>query len=167
MARCFWILRISLGEMYHRLRRASLRIRSCITSFLNLLSRFSCDSPSRRLTVANPLTSFLPPDTLGRPSVPDIKTRPAHHALDSSRALTTLAVELSPMPDLKTLVLYLSSRRGCGVTGIRQSTWPLLSLAGPPWRPQTFASLRPPPIQVQMLLHYTRFLALRQSWRLC
>ncbi len=62
MARCFWILRISLGEIYHRLRRASLRIRSCMTSFLKRFRRLSCDSPSLKDTVANTLTSFLLPD---------------------------------------------------------------------------------------------------------
>ena len=64
MARCFWILRISLGEMYHRFRRASLRIRSCMTSLRKRLSRLSCDSPSLNVTVANRLTSF-PPDESG------------------------------------------------------------------------------------------------------
>jgi len=59
MARCFCIRRISLGEMYHRFRRASLRIRSCMTDFLKRLSRLSCDSPSRKVTVANTPTSFL------------------------------------------------------------------------------------------------------------
>ena len=49
--------------MYHRLRRASLRIRSCMTSFLKRLSKFSWDSPSRKLTVANTLTSFLIADS--------------------------------------------------------------------------------------------------------
>jgi hypothetical protein len=62
MARCFCIRRISLGEMYQRFRRASLRIRSCMTDFLKRLSRLSCDSPSRKVTVANTPTSFLLPD---------------------------------------------------------------------------------------------------------
>lgn len=55
--------RISLGEMYHRFRLASLRIRSCMTSLRKRLSKLSCDSPSFRVTVAKLLTSFPPDDS--------------------------------------------------------------------------------------------------------
>jgi hypothetical protein len=67
MARCLWIRRFSLGEMYQRLRRTSLRIRSCMTDFLNRLSRASCDSPSLKVTVANTFTSFHPSISMSIP----------------------------------------------------------------------------------------------------
>jgi len=52
--------------MYQRFRLASLRIRSCMTSFLKRLSKLSWDSPSLKVTVANRLTSFLPDKSAGK-----------------------------------------------------------------------------------------------------
>ena len=92
MARCLCIRRISLGEMYQRLRRASLRIRSFMTCFLKRFSKASCDSPSLRLTVANALTP-LQSAHLDRPTLRPGHTKPGFltHLLDGSRADTDLA----------------------------------------------------------------------------
>jgi hypothetical protein len=75
MARCFWMRRFSLGETYQRLRRTSLRIRSCMTVFLKRLSRASCDSPSRSVTVANVFTPFPSSNPAQRTCTSDPKNR--------------------------------------------------------------------------------------------
>ncbi len=96
MARCLCIRRISLGEMYQRFRRASLRIRSFMTCFLKRFSKASCDSPSLKLTVAKALTS-LQPTHLNSPAPRTGHRKPGSltHLLDGSRADTDLAVGLA------------------------------------------------------------------------
>jgi hypothetical protein len=63
-----------------------------MTDFLKRLSRLSCDSPSRKVTVANTPTSFLLPD-LSRHK----KTGLRICVLDSSRVSTTLGCWLQPL----------------------------------------------------------------------
>ena len=88
--------RISLGGMYHRFRRASLKTRSFMTCFLKRLSRASCDSPSFKVTFVNTLTSFLRQDLthlaihMGRRK-PGLFT----HVPDDNRVCTALAVRRS------------------------------------------------------------------------
>ena len=98
MARCLWILRISLGEMYHRFRRASLRIRSFMTSLRNLLSSASCDSPLRKFTDANTSTPFLR-QVIRKAQAANCPGQSktgllAHSVLGGSRFSTSLAVDL-------------------------------------------------------------------------
>jgi hypothetical protein len=88
--------RISLGGMYHRLRRASLKTRSFMTCFLKRLSKASCDSPSFKVTFVNTLTSFLRQGLthwaihMGRRK-PGLFT----HVPDDNRVCTALAVRCS------------------------------------------------------------------------
>jgi hypothetical protein len=150
--------------MYHRLRRASLRIRSCMTSFLKRLRRLSCDSPSRRLTVANTLTSFqrkgcFQSDVCAGHRKPGLRI--IHWTAAGLARLwlfhTAPCLISKPLPSTS----YL--RSGRWFAGNRQSTWRLLSSEGPPQRPPPFASLHPPSIQELMLGYYNRFLSISQS----
>ena len=87
----------SLGEIYHRLRRTSLRIRSCMTDFLNRLSKASCDSPSLSVTDANYITPFQSPDDGLQATAPGPK-KPgllAHNFSGGNRAWISLAVDPS------------------------------------------------------------------------
>lgn len=164
MARCFWILRISLGEIYHRLRRASLRIRSCMTSFLKRLRRLSCDSPSRRLTVANTLTSFQRNGYFQSNICAGHKKaglRIIHWTAAGLARLWLFHTAPCLIPRPFPSKFLLQSRQW--LAGNRQSTWRLLSSEGPPQRSPPFVSLHPPSIQVLMLCYYSRFLSIRQS----
>jgi hypothetical protein len=112
--------------MYHRLRRTSLKMRSCITDFRKRLSRLSCDSPSRNVTVANTLTSFpLLTGTCTGHGKPGSST----HAPDGSRVCTTLAFELSPYAWTQDLDSQHLNCEQNSVQALAQSTWLDLSLA--------------------------------------
>ena len=165
MARCFWILRISLGEMYHRLRRASLRIRSCMTCFLKRLSKFSCDSPSLRVTVANTLTSFPRSNALYRAGRTQ-KDRPAHPHLDCSRPLYDYDGRTQPpcLISKPRPLVSLPSETGGGpqaLLGLHDIHSPQRCLCF------SLRWLRPPLIQAHVHQYYSRFPSRRQSqsWR--
>jgi hypothetical protein len=111
--------RFSLGEIYHRLRRTSLRIRSCMTDFLKRLSRASCDSPSLSVTDANTFTSF-PSSNLNQLTIYIYSGHKktgllAHNTLGGNRACMTLAVDLSPFFALKTLMLGVFTANGTAI----------------------------------------------------